>query len=89
MSDKDITVKENMKIEDLIQEAFERGKQLQIEYMDDNDEITKRKVDIQKIDGTKIKAYCHLDKAVKKFDLYKIKKAKIIGKMANFQISLF
>ncbi len=80
---------ENMQIDKLVAKAFTEGRQLEIEYMDDEGKITKRKIDIQKIDGSKIKAFCHLRRAVRKFDLYKIKKAKIIGKMANFQGFLF
>lgn len=80
---------ENMQIDELADKALKEGKQLEIEYMDDEGNITKRKIDLQKIDGSKIKAFCHLRKAVRKFDLYKIKKAKIIGKMANFQGFLF
>ncbi len=80
---------ENIKIEDLIKRAFKEGKQLEIDYIDDEGSITKRKIDIKRIEGTMIKAHCHLRDAIRKFDLYKIKKAKIVGKMANFQGFLF
>ena len=81
--------KKNIKIEDLIKDAFKKGEQLEIDYIDDEGNVTKRKIDIKRIEGTKIKAHCHLRDAIRKFDLYKIKKAKIVGKMANFQGFLF
>ncbi len=80
---------ENMQIDKLIAKALKEGKQLEIEYMDEEGQVTTRKIDLQKIDGSKIKAFCHLRQAVRKFDLYKIKKARIIGQMANFQGFLF
>ena len=56
--------------------------------MDNTGNITQRKIDIQNISGNKIKAYCHLRKAIRLFDLDRIKKIKISGKMANWQDSL-
>jgi hypothetical protein len=81
--------KEDIKIEDLIHKSFKEGQQLEIDYIDDEGNITKRKIDIKRIDGTIIRAHCHLRDAIRKFDLYKIKKAKVVGKMANFQGFLF
>ncbi len=81
--------KENIKIEDLIKQALHDGQQLEIDYSDDEGNITTRRIDIKRIDGTIIKAHCHLRDAIRKFDLYKIKRAKIVGKMANFQGFLF
>lgn len=80
---------ENMNVDDIILNAFKKGQQLEIDYMDDKGEVTKRKIDIQSINGNKMKAFCHLRKAIRKFDLYKIRKAKAVGKMASFQVPLF
>ena len=46
-------------------------------------------IDIQNINGNKIKAYCHLRDALRFFDLSRIKKVNVSGKMANFQDKLF
>ena len=76
------------KIEDKVKEAFQNGKQILIDYMDISGNITQRKIDIQSINGNKIKAFCHLREAIRLFDLDRIKKVEISGKMANWQDSL-
>ncbi|PWB38887.1 MAG: hypothetical protein C3F02_01320 [Parcubacteria group bacterium] len=79
---------ENTSIPQIVTEALQKGDQLEIEYMDDNGQVTNRKVDIQQINGDKIKAYCHLRQALRVFDLAKIKKATVVGKMDSWQKSL-
>lgn len=79
---------ENISIPDTIASALKNGEQLELEYMDDNGQVTTRKIDIQSITGDKIKAYCHLRQAIRIFDLAKIKKATIVGKMDSWQKSL-
>jgi len=76
------------KIEDKVKEAFQNGKQILIDYIDSSGNITQRKIDIQSINGNKIKAFCHLREAIRLFDLDRIKKVEISGKMANWQDSL-
>lgn len=75
-------------IADILQSALKSGQQLEIEYMDEKGEVTKRKIDIQNIKDNKVKAFCHLRDAVRVFDLDKIKKASIAGKMNSWQSSL-
>ena len=77
------------KIEDKIKEAFKKGEQILIDYIDSSGNITQRKIDIQNINNNKIKAFCHLRQAIRLFDLDRIKKIEISGKMANFQDNLF
>mgnify|MGYP000014639327 CR=1 FL=1 len=50
--------------------------------------LTTNVLDIQSINGNKIKAFCHLREAIRLFDLDRIKKVEISGKMANWQDSL-
>lgn len=75
-------------VEDVVKRAVAKGLQLEIEYIDDDGASTTRKIDIQNFRGNTIKAYCHLRKALRKFDLTKIKKARDTGPMASFQKSL-
>ncbi len=79
---------ENISIQEIIVSALKNGEQLEIEYMDDNGQVTTRKIDIQSITDDKIKAYCHLRQALRIFDLAKIKKVSIAGKMDSWQKSL-
>lgn len=76
------------KVDEKVIEAFKNGDQILIDYMDNSGNITQRKIDIQNINGNKIKAYCHLRGAIRLFDLDRIKKIEVSGKMANFQDSL-
>lgn len=76
---------ENSSISEIINSAWQNGEQLEIEYMDESGQVTSRKIDIQNIVGDKIKAYCHLRQALRLFDLAKIKKATIAGKMGSWQ----
>lgn len=71
-----------------IEDAVKNGDQLEIEYMDEKGNTTNRKIDIQRIDGGKIKAHCHLRDAVRVFDIDKIKTAKVAGKMDSWQNTL-
>ncbi|MBU1202523.1 ribonuclease H-like domain-containing protein [Patescibacteria group bacterium] len=75
-------------VPDKIVAALKNGDQLEIEYMDDKGKTTIRKIDIQRIDGNKIKAHCHLRDAVRIFDVDKIKTAKVAGKMGSWQNTL-
>lgn len=79
---------ESGSIPNIVQEALRSGQQLEIEYRDDNGQVTTRKIDIQSINGDKIKAYCHLRQALRVFDLAKIKKATVVGQMDSWQKSL-
>lgn len=79
---------EAVSIPSAITQALKNGQQLEIDYMDDNGQVTTRKIDIQSINGDKIKAYCHLRKALRIFDLAKIKKAQVAGQMDSWQKSL-
>ncbi|MFA5127190.1 MAG: ribonuclease H-like domain-containing protein [Patescibacteria group bacterium] len=75
-------------VEEIIRQALKNGQQLEIEYIDEQAQVSKRKIDVQNINGNKIKAFCHLRDAIRIFDLDKIKKAEIVGKMDNWQGSL-
>lgn len=75
-------------IESILRDALQSGQQLEIEYMDDKGETTRRKIDIQSIKDNKVKAFCHLRDAVRVFDIDKIKKASVVGKMTSWQGSL-
>ncbi|RJP63061.1 MAG: hypothetical protein C4543_01055 [Ignavibacteriales bacterium] len=75
-------------IADKIKQALKNGEQIEIEYMDEQGETTRRKIDIQNINGNKIKAFCHLRDAVRVFDLDRIKDMKVIGKMDSWQNTL-
>jgi len=79
----------NLKIYQIINNTLKNGEQLEIEYIDEKGETTERKIDIQEIRGDKIKANCHLRDALRFFDLSRIKKVNVSGKMANFQDKLF
>lgn len=76
------------KVADIVRQASKSGEQLEIEYMDEQGKITTRKIDIQNIKDNKVKAFCHLRDAVRIFDIAKIKNAKIVGKMNNWQNTL-
>jgi len=75
-------------IEQLIRQALKNGQQLEVEYIDENGQGTKRVIDIQQIMGGKIKAFCHLRDALRIFDVDKIKTAKIVGRMDSWQKTL-
>lgn len=75
-------------VEEIIRQALKSGQQLEIEYIDEQGQVSKRKIDVQNINGNKIKAFCHLRDAIRIFDLDKIKKAETVGKMDNWQGSL-
>ncbi|OGY91285.1 MAG: hypothetical protein A3B31_00830 [Candidatus Komeilibacteria bacterium RIFCSPLOWO2_01_FULL_53_11] len=75
-------------VEDIVRRAVSRGLQLEIDYIDDDGSSTTRRIDIQKITDNKIKAYCHLRKALRVFDLTKIKKARDVGPMQSYQKTL-
>lgn len=75
-------------VQDLVQRALSRGIQLEIDYINDDGEATTRKIDIQSVNGSKIRAFCHLRNATRKFDLSRIKKARDIGSMDSFQNTL-
>jgi len=75
-------------VSDMVNRALSRGLQLEIDYISDDGEETTRKIDIQGVNGNKIKAFCHLRNATRRFDLSKIKKAKDIGSMDSFQNTL-
>jgi DNA polymerase III epsilon subunit-like protein len=75
-------------IKAIVEKAFTDGQQLEIDYMDESGQVTKRKIDIQAIKGNKIKAFCHMRDALRVFDIDRIKDAKVIGKMQSFQSSL-
>lgn len=75
-------------IEQKIKAALANGDQIEIEYMDEKGETTKRKIDIQNIKGHKIKAFCHLRDAVRIFELDRIKDMKVLGKMNSWQNTL-
>ncbi|RJQ35685.1 hypothetical protein C4566_00115 [Candidatus Parcubacteria bacterium] len=75
-------------VEQKIHDALSSGDQLEIEYIDEKGQTTSRKIDIQRIMGPKVKAYCHLRGAVRVFDIDKIKTAKVAGKMGSWQNTL-
>lgn len=75
-------------VEQKVHDALKDGDQLEIEYMDEGGQTTTRKIDIQKINGNKIKAYCHLRQAIRVFDLDRIKDLKVVGKMDSWQNTL-
>ncbi|MBA4496250.1 hypothetical protein ACFO25_19755 [Paenactinomyces guangxiensis] len=52
----------------ILKKAFEAGRNVQIIYMDQNRQITQRRIRIFKLDETKIEAYCYLRKAPRWFD---------------------
>ncbi len=72
----------------IITDALASGQQLEIDYMDDQGQVSKRKIDIQAVKGNKVKAFCHLRDAIRIFDLDRIKSAKVVGQMTSFQKSL-
>lgn len=75
-------------VPDIVKRAMLKGLQLEIEYIDDDGKVTIRKIDIQSVSGTKIRAYCHLRQGLRFFDLTKITKAHDSGPMASYQKSL-
>lgn len=75
-------------IEEKIKDAIKNGNQLEIDYMDEAGQITTRKIDVQRIDGNKIKAFCHLRNALRVFDLDRIKGLRVVGRMDSWQKSL-
>lgn len=75
-------------IEEIIKRALTRGIQLEIDYTNEDGTTNNRRIDIQRITGEKVKAYCHLRQAQRVFDLSRIKKAKDVGPMQSYQKSL-
>jgi len=75
-------------IEEKIHQALANGDQVEIEYMDEKGATTTRKIDIQSINGQKIKAFCHLRDALRMFELDRIKSMKVVGKMGSWQNTL-
>lgn len=75
-------------VEEIVRSALKNGDQLEIDYIDEQGKTSKRKIDIQNINGSKIKAFCYLRDAIRIFELDKIKKAKVVGKMKSWQNSL-
>ncbi|MCB9803159.1 ribonuclease H-like domain-containing protein [Candidatus Nomurabacteria bacterium] len=75
-------------IREIVEKAFAAGEQLEIDYIDEGGQVTKRKIDIQAIKGNKVKAFCHLRDALRVFEIDRIKDAKIVGQMKSFQSSL-
>ncbi len=75
-------------IEEKIKQALADGDQIEIEYMDEAGQTTTRKIDIQNINGRKIKAFCHLRDALRMFDLDRVKNMKVVGKMGSWQNTL-
>lgn len=71
-----------------VHDALQNGQQLEIEYMDEGGSVTKRKIDIQRINGNKIKAHCHLRDALRVFDIDKIKSVEVSGDMNSWQNTL-
>jgi len=78
----------NPTVSEQVRAALKNGEQLEIEYLDEKGETTSRKIDIQSINGNKVKAFCHLRNALRVFDLDKIKNARPVGKMQSWQKSL-
>ncbi|MBT4849252.1 hypothetical protein HON36_00165 [Candidatus Parcubacteria bacterium] len=75
-------------VEQKVHDALKDGDQLEIEYMDESGKTTSRKIDVQRITGNKIKAYCHLRQAIRMFDIDRIKDLKLGGKMDSWQNTL-
>jgi hypothetical protein len=75
-------------VEQRVHDALDRGEQLEIDYIDEKGQTTNRKIDVQRITGNKVKAFCHLRGAVRVFDIDKIKTAKTAGKMDSWQNTL-
>jgi hypothetical protein len=75
-------------IEQKIKNALANGDQIEIEYIDEKGDTTRRKIDIQNINGHKIKAFCHMRDALRMFDLDRIKTMKVVGKMGSWQNTL-
>ncbi|MBT6691631.1 hypothetical protein HOB10_04855 [Candidatus Parcubacteria bacterium] len=78
----------NRTIEQRVHDALTNGEQLEVEYIDEKGDTTSRKIDVQRINGNKVKAYCHLRQALRMFDVDRIKKAKTSGKMDSWQNTL-
>ena len=75
-------------VEDIIKRALAHGMQLEIEYMDEEGVQLTHKIDIQHVDGNKIKAFDHFTQRPLAFDLTRIKKARDVGPMASHQRTL-
>ena len=75
-------------VEDKIKKALANGDQVEIEYIDEKGQTTFRKIDIQNINGQKIKAFCHLRDSLRIFELDRIKSMKVLGKMGSWQNTL-
>ncbi|SEN79254.1 hypothetical protein [Lihuaxuella thermophila] len=52
----------------ILKKAFEAGRNVQIIYVDQNDEITQRWIKIFQLGEAKIGAYCYLRKGPRLFD---------------------
>ena len=76
-------------VSDLVKRALLQGKQLTIEYVDDNGQASSHTVDIKELHGLKFKAFSHTAKAVLPFDVSRIRQAKEVGQMSSWQQGLF
>lgn len=71
-----------------MENALKNGDQVAIEYMDDKGKVTTRKIDIQRIKEGRVKAFCHLRNSLRVFEIAKIKKVQVVGKMDSWQNTL-
>jgi len=77
------TIKGGKKISDILQEAFNNKKQIEIEYISSahrqgEDFRKKRKVDIYSLGGFYFEAFCHLRNELRTFRIDRVLNAKII-----------
>ena len=76
-------------VSDLVKNALLKGRQLAIDYIGDDGQVTRDQIDIQKVAGDKITAFGHVDGRLKIFDLNRIKAAQDAGEMKSWQKGLF
>ena len=75
-------------IEEKIKQALTNGDQVEIDYMDEKGQTTTRKIDIQRIQEGRVKSFGHLRNGLRIFEIAKIKKVQVVGKMDSWQNTL-
>jgi hypothetical protein len=74
---------------DVVKKALLQGRQLAIDYINDEGKTIRDLIDIQKLEGDKVTAYTHTAREVKNYDINRMKSAEDVGPMQNWQRGLF
>lgn len=84
-----ITWQHGESVADMIKNALLKGRQLEVNYMDELTGLQTVAIDVQRFDQDRVTAFSHQHNAVKIFSLDRIRSAKDSGPMANWQKGLF